>query len=68
MNDDDILLPDSKVRRRFGVCGRTLTRWDQNPTLAFPPPIVINNRKYRRLSELQAWERARAAGKSPEAA
>jgi hypothetical protein len=68
MHDDDNLLPDSKVRRRYGVCSRTLARWDQNPSLGFPAPTVINNRKYRRLAELQAWERVRAAGKSVEVA
>jgi hypothetical protein len=29
--------------------------------LGFPKPIRINTRKYRRVSELETWERSRAA-------
>jgi hypothetical protein len=65
---DNILLPDSKVRHRYGVCSRTIARWERNPRLGFPAALVVNHRKYRRLAELQAWERVRAAGKSVEVA
>jgi hypothetical protein len=60
---DDRLLPDPKTAGRYDVTTRTLARWDTNPALGFPAPIIINNRKYRRLSELVRWERARAADK-----
>jgi hypothetical protein len=55
-------LPDPQVCARYHVCAMTLFRWDRNPTLGFPPPIKINGRKYRDLDQLEAWERARAAG------
>ena len=50
------LLPDRKVAERYGVCRRTLFRWDRNPTLGFPPPVRINNRKYRSVAELDAFD------------
>jgi DNA-binding transcriptional MerR regulator len=55
------LLPDPEVARRYGVNPRTLFRWDDQPALNFPRPIRINNRKYRRLHELESWERERVA-------
>jgi hypothetical protein len=67
MNDADALIPDPKVAKRYNVCNRTIARWDSNSKLGFPKPFWINNRRYRRLLELQEWERARAAGKGPEA-
>jgi hypothetical protein len=36
----------------------TLWRWQRNPELNFPLPIVINGRKYWALDELEAWERS----------
>jgi predicted DNA-binding transcriptional regulator AlpA len=62
-DEDDRLIPDSKAAERYGICRRTIDRWDHTPELEFPRPIWINGRRYRRLPELQAWERARAAGK-----
>jgi predicted DNA-binding transcriptional regulator AlpA len=60
--DDDLLIPDPEVRRRYGgISEMTLWRWDRDPTLGFPKPVRIRNRKYRRLSELRAWEIERAA-------
>jgi hypothetical protein len=53
---------------RYGVCSRTIARWERNPRLGFPAALVVNHRKYRRLAELQAWDRVRAAGKSVEVA
>jgi hypothetical protein len=55
------LLPDPLVAKRYHVSTRTLPRWDENPALGFPPAIRINNRKYRRLRELERWERECAA-------
>lgn len=51
------LLPDNKVARdRYHVCLKTLSRWDSKPDLKFPAPKVINNRKYRDIHELDAWD------------
>jgi hypothetical protein len=57
------LLPDSKVAKdRYGVCLKTLSRWDEKPELKFPAAKTINNRKYRSVEELDAWDATRAAG------
>jgi hypothetical protein len=56
------LLPDRKVAQRYGVCLRTLWRWDRNPRLGFPRPVTINKRHYRIEAELDAFDRARSAG------
>ncbi len=56
------LLPDRRVADRYRVSLMSLWRWDHNPELGFPPPIRINRRKYRRLSDLVRWERSRAVG------
>lgn len=51
------MLPDPRVRQRYGVSSMTIWRWDNTPELGFPPPLRIAGRKYRRLAELEAWER-----------
>lgn len=59
MSDTDTnYMPAKMVRARYSVCGRTLSRWDK---IGFPLPIVINHRRFWRLADLQAWERACAA-------
>jgi DNA-binding transcriptional MerR regulator len=62
--DDDELIPDPKVAKRFNVHPITIRRWEENPKLGFPEAVRINNRKYRRRRELVAWERSRAAGRA----
>jgi hypothetical protein len=58
--------PDTQVaRERYSVHPTTLWRWDRDPTLGFPPPIRINNRKYRDVEALDAWDRIRAAEPVP---
>ena len=54
-------LPDRQVCKRYQVVPRTLARWDANPDLNFPKPLLINGRKYRDEAELDAWDRAQAA-------
>lgn len=58
---DDALIPDKQVAARYHRSVKTIDRWTANPDLKFPEPIVIQGRKYRRLSELMTWERLRAA-------
>ena len=53
-----------QVRARYGVSEMTLHRWQKNPTLAFPTPLIINRRKFFDEDELVAWERQRAAGRA----
>jgi predicted DNA-binding transcriptional regulator AlpA len=57
---DDQLLPDPQVAKRYQVSTRTILRWDADESLGFPKVIKIRDRNYRRLSELEAWERRRA--------
>jgi hypothetical protein len=64
---DDDLLPDPRVAERYGVSTRTIPRWDANPELGFPEAIVINGRRYRRRSELEAFERAHVSKGRPSA-
>jgi hypothetical protein len=60
--DPTDLMPDPVVaRQRYRVDPRTLYRWDRQPELNFPKAVVINRRKYRRVAELESWERERAA-------
>ena len=54
------LLPASHVWRRYNVCDRTIDRWLANEKLSFPKPIVIQRRRYWKIGDLVAWERARA--------
>jgi hypothetical protein len=54
--ENDRLLPAAQVRERYSVTAMSLWRWLKNPTLAFPAPIVINTRRYWRLSDLIDWE------------
>jgi len=57
--DSADLLPDPRVALRYHVSPRTLYRWDEQPELGFPKPIRINRRKYRRVKQLEIWERQR---------
>jgi hypothetical protein len=63
ISDSGDLLPDPRVAERYKISTRTLARWDNQPELGFPPPIRINNRKYRHVRELEEFERARVATK-----
>jgi hypothetical protein len=63
--DDDALVPDRIVREHCGVVAMTIFRWDHNPTLAFPKPKVINNRKYRRKCDVVAWIASRPDRAAP---
>jgi hypothetical protein len=52
-----MIVPDAKVAKRYGVCIRTIKRWDANPDLGFPNRIDINGRCYRDSNQLDAWDR-----------
>jgi hypothetical protein len=60
---DDAVQPRRKTAKQLGVCTRTITRWEQNPQLGFPPCALINGRKYDRVADVLRWVFARAAGK-----
>jgi hypothetical protein len=54
-------LPTRLVAERYKVSDRTVARWERNPNLNFPKPLIINGRKYRDEAELDAWDRANAS-------
>ena len=57
----DDRLPAAAVLRRYRIVDRTLKLWLDNPSLNFPRPLVVNGRRYFRLTDLEQWERSRAA-------
>jgi MerR HTH family regulatory protein len=67
-DDDRPLMTSRHVCERFGVTPRTLHRWDRDPELGFPKPIVINGRKYWRRRDIEDFELLRSAGSKHEAA
>lgn len=63
MNDEtpNARVPKRKVAERNGVSVRTISRWEGDPELNFPRPIIINGRRYYDEAELRAWEQSRKA-------
>ena len=59
--DEDVYLPAASVRARYSVSFMSIHRWLRDPELNFPKPIYIGRYRYWRLTDLIAWERARAA-------
>jgi len=53
-------LPGPQTARRYGVSDRTIARWEQDPDLCFPQPMIVNGRKFHPLDALEAWEKTRA--------
>nr|NLR88640.1 DNA-binding protein [Rhizobium sp. P28RR-XV] len=49
-----------QVKERYQISEMTMWRWEQNPLLNFPKPMVVGRRKYFREEDLTAWERERA--------
>jgi predicted DNA-binding transcriptional regulator AlpA len=64
----DVLLPTHLVLARYDIVDRTLDRWLADEAMAFPRPLVIYRRRYFRQSEIEAWERHRAAAMASTAA
>jgi hypothetical protein len=52
-------LPRKKTCERYGVCSKTIERWEKNPALGFPRALVINGRKYDDEDELDEWDATR---------
>ena len=46
---------------RYARSVRTIERWGYDDGLGYPPEIDINGHFLRRLSDLERWERERAA-------
>jgi len=61
MSADTIFLTRRQQPRRYGVSTRTIERWSDDDNLGLPTEIDIAGRQYRKLADLETWERARAA-------
>ena len=59
-------LPRAKLKTRYGVTEMSIWRWERDPLVGFPDPIIINGKKFYDLDELEAWEDRRRA-RSPQA-
>lgn len=55
------LLSRRLVSERYNVTVRTIARWDGDPGLNFPQPVIINKRAYYSEAELIAFERAKVS-------
>jgi hypothetical protein len=55
-------IPRRLTALRYGVCTRTIDRWQNDPELGFPQPTVINKRKYDDEDKLTEWDRAQVRG------
>jgi predicted DNA-binding transcriptional regulator AlpA len=53
---EDIHLPAPQVRLRYGRSDMWLWRLLRDEKSGFPRPLVINKRRYWRLSDLKNWE------------
>ncbi len=59
--DPDQMMGTRAVATRYDIAMRTLDRWLERPNLEFPrPALVVGIRRYWRLGDLIAWERAQA--------
>jgi predicted DNA-binding transcriptional regulator AlpA len=58
--EQERFLSNQQLAARYGVSLRALHRWISKPELNFPPAYDFSSRPYRKLSEIEAWERARA--------
>jgi hypothetical protein len=62
--NDDIYLTASQVRARYGdVSDMALWRWLHDERMSFPQPLLINRRRYWKLSDLLRWEAEQASRK-----
>jgi len=60
--NEEGFMPTSQVLDRYGINKSTLQRWLRDNRLEFPQPLVLGYRsRLFKLSELEAWERRRAA-------
>ena len=59
-NSNERWLSRSQQALRWSISKRSVERWGEDEELGLPPEIEINGRRYRKLSELEAWERKRA--------
>jgi len=60
MDDQEQFLSRSQQARRYNKNYRTIERWGKDVELGYPSEIEIRGRFFRKLSELEEFERRRA--------
>jgi hypothetical protein len=50
---------DVTVANHCGVTTMTIYNWDNDPTLGFPAPSIINGKKLRNIDDIDVWLRER---------
>jgi predicted DNA-binding transcriptional regulator AlpA len=64
MDPTEVMLTAKQVRTRYGnVSDMAIWRWLRDEQFPFPQPLVINRRRYWKLSDLAHWELAQAGRK-----
>jgi predicted DNA-binding transcriptional regulator AlpA len=56
-----MFLSSKAARERYGISSMTLWRWMHSGRTDFPKPVCVNGRKFYKISDIEAWERTRAA-------
>ena len=58
MSDDVFaaFLPARRVWERYQITSMTLHRWARDEKIDFPAPMVIGERRFWRIADLEAWE------------
>jgi hypothetical protein len=59
--DTTVFLTRRQQASRYQRSILTIERWGDDPELAYPPEIDVNGHRLRRESDLELWERERAA-------
>ncbi len=67
-NEHETWLSRTQQAQRWSVTKRSVERWGEDEDLGLPAEIEINGRHYRKLSEIEAWERTRAVAAATKAA
>jgi hypothetical protein len=59
----DPLLGNPDLAKEFGVCVKTIERWERDPKIApdLGAPMIINGRKYRTRSQIETFKQKRRA-------
>jgi hypothetical protein len=60
-----VYAPSGTVAARYGVSIRTIDRWLKDPKLGFPLPIVIRDKRFWAIADLEQFERSRAGKGAP---
>ena len=56
MNPENNLISKPKLAASLALSTRTLSRWMSDAALAFPASIIMHNRHYFRLSDIEEWK------------